>query len=95
MSHLSRWEQFPKTTFLACLLVVVPTILFALRPTWVFAQDEVFASVVLLFTTVLGVGLFIVLTYLIERRKKYALVPLVFGVFFLLFIATLLLAMLR
>lgn len=73
---------------IACILVVVPTALFLLRPKWVFGTDEVLASVILMTITMLGVGLLIALTYLIERRRKYALVAVVFGAFLFLFFAT-------
>lgn len=88
MSRISRWREFPKTTVLACVFVVVPTICFLIRPQWMFALDEALVSVVLMTITMVGVGLFIMLTYFIERRKKYALVALVFGAFLFLFFAT-------
>lgn len=88
MSRISRWREFPKTTVLACVFVAVPMIFFLIRPQWLFAWDEVLASVMLMTITMVGVGLFIMLTYLVERRKKYTLVALVFGVFLFLFFAT-------
>lgn len=88
MSRISRWKEFPKTTVLASFFVVVPTICFLIRPQWLFALGEAFVSVVLMTITMIGVGLFITLTYFVERRKKYALVALVFGVFLFLFFAT-------
>lgn len=94
MSRLSRWKEFPKTTIAACVLVVVPTLLFLVRPPFLFAWNEVLASVILMTLTMIGVGLFIMLTYLIERRKKYALVAIVFGVFLFLFFATIVISVL-
>ena len=75
-------------TLLASVLVVIPTLFFLVRPEWMFAWNEVLASAILMVITMVGVSLFIILTYLIERRKKYALITLVFGVFLLLFFAT-------
>ena len=88
MSRISRWKEFPKTTILAFILVVIPTLFFLVRPEWMFAWNEVLASALLMTVTMIGVGLFIAITYLVERRKKYALVTVVFGIFLLLFFVT-------
>lgn len=93
MARISRWREFPKMTILATILVAVPSILFIFRPETMFSRGDTFMSAILMLVMLVGVGVFIVLTYLIERRKKYALVSLVFGIFFLLFALTLLLSL--
>lgn len=93
MSRISRWREFPKATILAAVLVLIPAILFVLRPDCVFGENEMLASALLMTITMLGVGLFMVLTYMVERRKKYELVTLVFAIFLILFFATIAISM--
>lgn len=93
MSPISRWKQFPKISLSALICIVFPVLFFLIHPDLLFARYGDAASAILMTITMIGVGLFIILTYLVERRKKYALVVLAFGILFLLFLATVLVDM--